>query len=335
MIGDGYNPRVQKLAENASGAYAIRDRDTHTVRYVGESSRGVLWKTLLRHFQAPDSFRSVRERGIFTGDPKKYDVAIHVTSYGARPRAPASGSAPSKRLSSLRKRGPVRTAPDQAALDKQAEWIASLRPTVNVDDGRAEGEETFLEARARMDREDEAAGAFGSLLNPGKGPRIVAANPSGVLTEIGKLTSLRVKVARTTDLLVWSLREAPSLAYDEKGRLAIVYVGRVVRAAKADETREYRRTHWGAQALAKVRNGGVAAPPFRDLGPAESITYTTRKGYDAHLVDYVHVFGEGARGKATLPRVLVHACAKRTCAGDGAIALGGGSYSVTSRGIVG
>ncbi|MEJ7812895.1 MAG: hypothetical protein WKG32_20945 [Gemmatimonadaceae bacterium] len=146
VVGGDLNPSIADTAINASGVYAIRDSGSHAVRYVGESSRGVLWKTLLRHFQAPDSFRSVRERGIFTGDAAKYDVAIEVTSRGPRPRPPAKGSDPSHRLAELRRRGVAHTTDaDQRALDLQAEWIANLKAAghelVNVDDGTADDEE--------------------------------------------------------------------------------------------------------------------------------------------------------------------------------------------------
>ena len=170
-IGSGFNPKVSERARVSSGAYAIRSSKTHVVAYVGESSRGTLWKTLLRHFQAPDSFRDVREAGIFTGDPRHYEVALHVTSKGHRPRAPAKGSKESKRLRELKRRGvKYTTAADQKALDKQAEWIAALRPTVNRDDGKAAAADVAREvreaqARLRAEAEDDP---FGLRRNPGR-----------------------------------------------------------------------------------------------------------------------------------------------------------------------
>lgn len=170
-IGSGFNPKVSERARVSSGAYAIRSSKTHVVAYVGESSRGTLWKTLLRHFQAPDSFRDVREAGIFTGDPRHYEVALHVTSKGHRPRAPAKGSKESKRLRELKRRGvKYTTAADQKALDKQAEWIAALRPTVNMDDGKAAAADVareVREAQARL-RAEEEDDPFGLRRNPGR-----------------------------------------------------------------------------------------------------------------------------------------------------------------------
>lgn len=86
--------------EAASGAYAIREKDSHRVVYVGESSRGRMWKTMLRHFQAPESFRKVRETGIFaTRAPERYEVAGWATGdsgadSSSRARQPASWSPP-------------------------------------------------------------------------------------------------------------------------------------------------------------------------------------------------------------------------------------------------
>jgi len=138
-IGEGFNPAVVKQAKQGSGAYAIREKGSHVVRYVGESSRGVMWKTLLRHFQAPDTFAATRNAGIFTGDPKRYEVALRVTSRGARPRAPAHGSKDSVRLANLKRRGlPYRTDADQRAMSAQARWISTLKPTINKDDGLAD-----------------------------------------------------------------------------------------------------------------------------------------------------------------------------------------------------
>jgi len=166
-IGSGFNPKVSERARVSSGAYAIRSSKTHVVAYVGESSRGTLWKTLLRHFQAPDSFRDVREAGIFTGDPRHYEVALHVTSKGHRPRAPAAGSSESKRLRELKRLGKrYTTEPDQRAMKAQADWIARLKPTINKDDGRAADLGAELrEARARLQAEDEDD-PFGLRRNP-------------------------------------------------------------------------------------------------------------------------------------------------------------------------
>jgi hypothetical protein len=153
------------------------------------------------------------------------------------------------------------------------------------------------------------------------------APPSSALVELGRLTRL--------DGFVWSLRDAPVLAYDDRGRLFIVYVGKVVRSSSTSELREYARTHWGAKGRGDCRGGSIADPPFVSHGSSRSIQYTTRKGSDRELVDYVHAWGEGGSGKLVPPRVLEHDCGKPRCPWTGALALAGGSYTVTERGIVG
>jgi hypothetical protein len=293
---------IKADADGASGAYAIRRKRDHVVLYVGESSRGRLWRTLLRHFQAPESFRKVRERGIFDRDASKYEVALWVTSKGARSR---SDKAPA----------------DQRALDAQAKWIETLKPSINVDDGKADDDD--LSGPWDLPGEDDGH-AFASLLNPAR-----------ELVELGKLTRLDYEDERgRVRALRFGLRSAPSLAYDDAGRLHVAYVKAAVRNVTAKELREYARTHWGEEGTGNVRAVNVALPPFRRLGKGLSVTYTTRKGGDGELVDYVHPWGEGARGKWAPPIVVVHACQRR-CAGVGQIALRGGTYRVTERGIVG
>lgn len=334
-VRGAFNPAVQEAAKDASGAYAVRRASDHEVLYVGESSRGALWKTLLRHFQAPASFKKVRE-GFVVASPDGYEVALHVTSRGARPRAS------SKRAVELGKRGAVRTDADQRASEAQARWIATLHPKHNKDDGMADAAAQELRAtRARQEEEERDAGAFDSFLNPGRVPR-----DTRTLMWLGLLTRLELVKGRAIE---WSLREAPILAYDPKRTkaggacLVICYRGRIVRASTSAELREYRRKHWGASRDGVIPEGSVrdctrAVGPFRPLGVSTSITYTTKKGLDAAIVDWVHPWGEGARRALQRPTVEEHACkggCGPRCAAAGSIRLSGGTYSLEDRGIVG
>ncbi len=421
LDGGSYNPRVRALAHQRSGAYAIRERDSHRVMYVGESSCGKLWKTMLRHFQAPESFAKVRETGVFRKGAQHYDVAIWPTSKGVR-RCTRQGAGKNE-------------AGDQKALEAQAKWIASLSPEKNKDDGKARDDsgEGFRAHRARQAQDEDP---WGGMLNPGpraprlpsgtvaydvrdvlagayrgkdlgertllshalyvdangdetkpstacgrvKSERLVdvhgmragspitceecavrvaraglprwglvvdplrekARNPRGTLTNMGALTEIQGRDLRTkrARVLRWPVSKAPTLAYDDAPRLFVVYGGRVERPTTAKETAEYRRTHWGKSGRGVVTEGGVAVPPFRRIMVAESITYTTQKGTDSEPVDYVHAWGEGARGKWLPPIVVEHECHPETCRGakcaaKGAIALMGGTYTVDDRGIVG
>lgn len=115
----GWNTVVRETVRGRAGAYAFRD-SSGQVLYVGESELGArsgadlrMWKTITRHFQDP------------TGK-----WADHYTKHvGGKPfrRAAANDLEVQVWL----------TSPGQAALDEQARLIARLKPTHNVDDGRA------------------------------------------------------------------------------------------------------------------------------------------------------------------------------------------------------
>jgi hypothetical protein len=151
-----------------------------------------------------------------------------------------------------------------------------------------------------------------------------------VLTELGKLTRLSWRGGAQR----WALSRAPSLVYDARCRLAIVYGAERVGEASSGETRAYRQTHWGLSGEGDRWTGVVAHAPFRVLGEGVSITYTTRKA-TSELADYVHEWGEGAGGEWRPPIVLEHVCRSSRCEARGALSLRGGTYRVKSAGIVG
>lgn len=109
-----WNNVVREATRGRSGAYAIRERASRRVVYVGESHAGAersplrFWKTITRHFQDPTGkFAEQREVTFTSRHPDKYEVQVWVTS------------------------------PGDAAMRRQAELIQRLKPTQNVDDGRA------------------------------------------------------------------------------------------------------------------------------------------------------------------------------------------------------
>lgn len=314
IIVDGKpSPSVKRATDGASGAYVIRRKDSHGVVYVGESHQGVMWRTLLRHFQAPASFTAPKSKkgganAFATDRPQDYEVAWKVTSRGHR----------------TRDRG------DQRAMDLQARWIGAYKLAghrlANVDEGLARVKPGERFELVQMPEED-----LGEW---------VARNPPEALTTLGVLTGMTIALPEGVAAFSWPLRDAPLLSYDKAGRLHIVYAGRVVRPATSLERKEYRRTHWGQRGEGKVRDGGVAVPPLRPIGRGVEIQYTTRKGFDRELVDYRHEWGEGApKGKKWVaPLVAEHRCAAGCapdCAAAGAWTLVGGTYRVDMRGIVG
>lgn len=145
------------------------------------------------------------------------------------------------------------------------------------------------------------------------------------LTELGLLTCLENR----DNVIAWGVRSAPVLAYNARGRLFIVYPGKVLRPASPAELRKYASTHDGSIGGGLNRDARLASGPFVTVSPGVTITYTTKKGRDAKLTDYVHKWGK------TPPTIVQHDCGKPNCAWAGALSLRGGSYKVTERGIVG
>lgn len=154
------------------------------------------------------------------------------------------------------------------------------------------------------------------------------------LTLLGKLTRLETK-QRTYS---WPLRSAPLLAYDAAGKLFIGYRGKVVGASSDAQRKEYKRTHWGLDGDGDRIACDFAPPPYTIGEVSTRIAYTTEKGTDRELTDYVHEWGDyGGRKKPfTAPRVARHTCSGHgRCGSQDAIVLLGGSYTVKPDGIVG
>ncbi len=177
--GTGHNLAVRRDAHVASGTYAIREASDGAVVYVGESSTGNLWRTLLRHFQAPQTFKAAREV-VFLGAPSKYEIALWITSRGHRPLPPLPNRKESKRIQRLRAAGiPFTTESDQAALDAQAEWIAMFLADghgdtlKNKDDGKAAAEPDDDDA-AEPEGEVDTSFEFNPGNPPALGPNVAA-----------------------------------------------------------------------------------------------------------------------------------------------------------------
>lgn len=113
-----WNRVLRETTRGRWGTYAVRDSSTHEVLYVGESSvdsskRPALrwWKTITRHWQDPTGKFAARKEVTFTAKhPWKYEIALW----------PASSP--------------------EAALRKQADLIARMKPKHNKDDGKAKDE---------------------------------------------------------------------------------------------------------------------------------------------------------------------------------------------------
>jgi hypothetical protein len=176
------------------------------------------------------------------------------------------------------------------------------------------------------------------LFNPRERFRVPV--PAGRLVELGRMTELEVEQApdRKIHAMRWDYARAPILAYDQRGRLFVVYGAHASGKASAEEDAEYRRSHWGKSPHGRVYSATIAERPLALVGTSTRITYTTKKGRDVELTDYVHAWGEGAAfgTKVEPPRVYEHRCKSGAgCKENRALCIVGGSYRVTPDGIVG
>lgn len=164
--------------------------------------------------------------------------------------------------------------------------------------------------------------------------------PAGRLVELGRMTELEVEQApdRKIHAMRWDYARAPILAYDQRGRLFVVYGAHATGKASAEEDAEYKRSHWGKSPHGRVYSATIAERPLVLVGTSTRITYTTKKGRDIELTDYVHAWGEGAAfgTKVEPPRIFEHRCKSGAgCKENRALCIVGGSYRVTPDGIVG
>lgn len=159
-----------------------------------------------------------------------------------------------------------------------------------------------------------------------------------MLVALGRLVCIEWREGARKRHAAWSVRSAPLLAYEStlrRGSLLIVYAARRIGGASMRGAAEYARTHWGKLGDLSEHGGVTLEGKLRVLGPCHRVIYATRKGSD-ELVDYDHVFGE-VENRVKLSRFT----APSVCTSDevgvprGTLQLAGGTYRVTSHGIVG
>jgi hypothetical protein len=289
------NDAIKQQSERSSGAYAIRERGTHRVVYVGASHSGRLWKTMLRHFHAPASFKQVRE-GFVTDKPEDYDVAIAVTSHGKRSRR--------------------KTGRDERALAQEVAWIKSLRPDLNVTGGEE-----------RIEMKGESGDPWGGLLNPSGAMHLL-----GVLVrltyldESGRERALRFGL-RSGPQCAYDARGRLYLVY-VTGRAVRPATDKEV----AEYTKTHwgdagkGSVYAGGVAVPPFRRLGpsVAITYAAKKGPGDMKDWIHPWGEGGRSARFtpptvlVHTCQKGAK-----------------CAAHGRVCLHGGTYRVTARGIVG
>lgn len=275
-----WNRVLRETTRGRWGTYAVRDSSTHEVLYVGESSvdsskRPALrwWKTITRHWQDPTGKFAARKEVTFTAKhPWKYEIALW----------PASSP--------------------EAALRKQADLIARMKPKHNKDDGKAKDE----------GEGNEEMGAF----NFGHNVRGNPDYPSPPRPEgYGEPSEHRGAAPGQTKL--FNPRQPNPQAS---------------KAERVKAAAEYEDTHWGAPAKGEARAlevVDVTHGRLIELGTLARVDYETTKRGDPKNAVYWHEF-EHVR-----PTLAYHACDRAGCPDRGKLVIAGGSYRVQRHGIVG
>lgn len=160
-----------------------------------------------------------------------------------------------------------------------------------------------------------------------------------MLIELGRLVRIEWRgPRRALRFAEWPMRRAPLLCFETtltRASLLIVYAPRKVGSATAAGVAQYARMHWGKLGRMQQVEGATLEGQLEVLGPCVRVLYATRKG-DSRLVDYDHEFGT-VEGGRKLPRFTPpNVCTSRSPGVPrGTFQLAGGTYRVTTHGIVG
>ena len=341
-----WNRVLRETTRGRWGTYAVRDSSTHEVLYVGESSvdsskRPALrwWKTITRHWQDPTGKFAARKEVTFTAKhPWKYEIALW----------PASSP--------------------EAALRKQADLIARMKPKHNKDDGKAKDEGEGNEEMGAFNfganvRSNPSKGAWvepveaaqanaRAMLRASRAPDH-AAYWRGYLAVINGRVPLPTYHGDFADQYAAGARDAARVLstagapYSDAMGVQVRELGdRVERqrraprqpnpqASKAEREKaaaEYEDTHWGAPAKGAARALDVVDVTHGrliELGTLARVDYETTKKGDPKNAIYWHEF-EHVR-----PTLAYHACDRSGCPDRGKLVIAGGSYRVQRHGIVG
>lgn len=214
----------------------------------------------------------------------------------------------------------IKPAPRMSRTETFLQWVHEHPAEVFADDAALI--ERGAETQALDTRESAYAPLAATMPDADQdfSSWLATANPSG-LVALGWLSRLELVNGQSVRVPRGTL-----LAYDPKkkrGGLALVFGAQTSRATPPEgAAKEYAKTHWGDRGAWGVSKGELPEPKKGSRGsPVARVVYTTKKGGDRALTDYEHPFEE------ELPRYI-------KCSGA-TFQIVGGSYRVTSHGIVG
>jgi hypothetical protein len=159
-----------------------------------------------------------------------------------------------------------------------------------------------------------------------------------MLIELGRLVRIEWTSPGRRGFEEWPMRSAPILAYETtmaRGSLFIVCAPRRIGRASTTGVAHYAATHWGKLGRMQEVAGATLVGSLRPIGRCYRVIYATRKGSD-EIIDFDHVFGTVEGG-----RKLARFTAPEVCTSNdrrvprGTFQLAGGTYRVTTHGIVG
>lgn len=313
-----WNNVVREATRGRSGAYAIRERASRRVVYVGESAEGGRvagkfplrwWKTITRHFQDPSGkFKSMGEwtgKNVFTSrHPDRYEIQVWVT------------------------------APGDATMRKQAELIRRLKPRDNKDDGRAYDDSFDFGANVRANPAPYPAGSRAELVHRVyEEARAMGLEPN---RDIAPAYDASVGRWVVTDRLGQQHHVRVHFSAERAKRHGMVLANPgappATKRERALAAREYREKHWGEEPKGVAREldvVDVGHGVLVELGVLERVEYCTTKSGDPKGATYYHDFG------GRLPVLAYHSCERAGCPDVGKLVIAGGSYKVRKHGIVG
>jgi hypothetical protein len=319
-VDGAWNPTLRQAFDKKSGAYAVRDRSSGTVLYVGESHCDRGWRTMLRHFQDPTG--KFAKLGEWTHRaPERLEAAVWITERG------------------------------DAATRKEFELIKRLKPTAN---------QTTTEIRAAECKSDTDFDFGANRKNPSpaaRAPRPVGVRPDEVdeapaAYDAGyadavmlRARSLRQGVtnawlkypggATRATAYIWGFWHAIASGATTSSRTSRRVNPSGCTSSRASSATDYAATHGGLEGEFDTMRARVPDPRAGQLvvlGRLKRVEYVTDKGKGKSI--YHHDFGREYSGATEHGRAKDSRLPFLAFNREGLV-IAGGTYRVEPEGIVG